>query len=58
MNAAAWECDHSEMRECCEGRGHFACPCGIAWDEGAEGGPFYDDVFYGEEDLAIYRMEG
>jgi len=56
MNVAAWECDHSQMRECCEGCGHFSCPCGITWDEGAEGGPFYDEVFY--EDLAIYQMEG
>ncbi len=37
-------CDHSEMKECCPGCGHFSCPCGIAWDEAAEGpGPFEED---------------
>lgn len=41
MCPAAWECDHAQMTECCEGCGHFSCPCGIYWDEGAEGpGPF------------------
>jgi len=34
-------CDHAAMTECCDGCGHFSCPCGVAWDEGAEGpGPF------------------
>lgn len=46
-----WTCDHSRMRYCCrrpshpiasEGSGvpvscgHLVCPCGLAWDEGAE----------------------
>jgi hypothetical protein len=37
-------CDHTQMAECCDGCGHFSCPCGITWDEGFEG-PFetYDD---------------
>lgn len=48
MNIAAWECDHSQMRECCEGCGHFSCPCGINWDEGAEG--HFDDEI---EDLSV-----
>ena len=26
-----WECDHSEMEECCEGCGHYSCECGIVW---------------------------
>ena len=30
-------CDHAKMAEYHKGCGHFACPCGIAWDEGAEG---------------------
>lgn len=32
-------CDHSQMTECCPvvGCGHFSCPCGISWDEYAEG---------------------
>ena len=58
MNVAAWECDHAQMRECCEGCGHFSCPCGITWDESAEGGPFRDDIFYEEEDLVLDAMEG
>lgn len=32
---AALSCDHSAMAECHPGCGHFACPCGISWDEGA-----------------------
>jgi len=28
------------MQECCEGCGHFWCPCGITWDEAFEGGPY------------------
>lgn len=30
-------CDHSQMKECHPGCGHFSCPCGISWDEGSEG---------------------
>jgi hypothetical protein len=30
-------CDHSQMTECHDGCGHFSCPCGIYWDDGAEG---------------------
>jgi hypothetical protein len=30
-------CDHSQIAECHEGGGHFSCPCGIYWDDGAEG---------------------
>lgn len=31
------------MTECCDGCGHFSCPCGVTWDESAEGpGPFED----------------
>ena len=30
-------CDHRKMRECHSGCGHFSCPCGVSWDEGAEG---------------------
>lgn len=38
-------CDHRQMRECCQGPsgkgcGHFSCPCGVTWDEGAEGAPW------------------
>lgn len=35
-------CDHSGMDECHPGCGHFACPCGVSWDEGAFG-PQDDD---------------
>lgn len=31
------ECDHSKMEECHEGCGHYACVCGISWDESFEG---------------------
>jgi hypothetical protein len=31
-------CDHTAMREHCNGCGHYECPCGILWDDGAEGG--------------------
>ena len=34
---AAIDCGHSAMTECCDGCGHFSCPCGVSWDEGAEG---------------------
>lgn len=49
ISIAAWTCDHRKMRECCPGCGHYSCPCGISWDEGAEGpGPFSDsDDFWG-----------
>lgn len=35
-------CDHRRMVDHCEARGkprceHYECPCGIFWDEGAEG---------------------
>lgn len=30
-------CDHAAMVECCEGCGHFSCPCGVEWDDGSEG---------------------
>lgn len=36
-------CDHTAMTECCPGCGHFSCPCGITWDEGAEGHFFFED---------------
>jgi len=42
-------CDHSQMKECCSGSGsgcgHFSCPCGVYWDDGAEGSfsEDYDD---------------
>lgn len=54
----AWECDHSQMTECCDGCGHFSCPCGIYWDEGAEGHfTLFDEydpsVFDGYEDMAM-----
>ena len=39
-------CDHARMSECCEGCGHFSCPCGINWDEGSEGGFF--ETYEGE----------
>lgn len=36
-------CDHTQMAPCCEPDcGHYSCPCGIYWDEGAEGG-FFDE---------------
>lgn len=39
-------CDHKAMTECCDGCGHFSCPCGVNWDEGAEGpGPFDEDYY-------------
>ena len=28
-------CSHRRMQECCPGCGHFTCPCGVSWDEGA-----------------------
>lgn len=28
-------CSHRQMQECHPGCGHFACPCGVSWDEGA-----------------------
>lgn len=34
---AGIECDHAQMAECHPGCGHFSCPCGVSWDEGAEG---------------------
>lgn len=34
---AGLACDHLEMDECHSGCGHFACPCGVSWDEGSEG---------------------
>lgn len=30
-------CTHAKMKECHLGCGHFACPCGVYWDEGSEG---------------------
>jgi len=30
-------CEHDAMSECCDGCGHFSCPCGVSWDESAEG---------------------
>jgi hypothetical protein len=46
------------MTECCDGCGHFSCPCGIYWDEGAEGHfTLFDEydpsVFDGYEDMAM-----
>lgn len=32
---AAISCDHAAMAECHPGCGHFSCPCGVSWDEGA-----------------------
>jgi hypothetical protein len=31
------ECDHSQMKECHPGCGHYSCPCGIFWDDGFDG---------------------
>jgi len=47
-------CDHTQMVECHEGCGHFACPCGIAWDECAEG-YFYEPYDY--EDPSVWNYE-
>jgi hypothetical protein len=53
-----WECDHSAMTECCDGCGHFSCPCGITWDEGSEGGPFdYDNAWEVEEWIGTNREQ-
>lgn len=41
-------CDHASMVECCDGCGHFSCPCGVDWDEGSEGGFF--ETYEGEFD--------
>jgi hypothetical protein len=30
-------CDHAQMNSCCVGCGHFSCPCGLYWDDGAWG---------------------
>lgn len=38
-------CGHERMAECHDGCGHFWCPCGIIWDDGAEGGPFDDELY-------------
>lgn len=30
-------CDHTRMAPCCDPDcGHYSCPCGIYWDDGAE----------------------
>lgn len=31
----AISCNHSRMTECHPGCGHYSCPCGVSWDEGA-----------------------
>ena len=36
-------CEHENMKECCDGCGHFSCSCGLSWDE-AEGGPPLETV--------------
>ena len=54
---AAWECDHAQMTECCEGCGHFSCPCGITWDENFEGGPFAYDSAQEVEDWIIEAVK-
>lgn len=30
-------CKHEGMAECHPGCGHFHCPCGVEWDDGADG---------------------
>lgn len=37
-------CDHVQIAPCCEPDcGHYSCPCGLYWDDGAEGSPFFED---------------
>ena len=43
-------CDHAKMDECCPGCGHFYCPCGIVWDDYAEGA-FFNDEYDGDGEL-------
>lgn len=39
-------CDHTQIAPCCEPDcGHYSCPCGLFWDDGAFVAP-YDPFFY------------
>ena len=47
---AALVCDHSAMAPCCEPDcGHYRCPCGISWDDGAFGSWGFDGPWDGYE---------
>jgi hypothetical protein len=37
-------CDHTQIAPCCDpiDCGHYSCPCGLYWDDGASG-PFMED---------------
>ena len=41
-------CDHLQIAPCCESPdcGHYSCPCGIYWDDGAWGSFFEDGEMY------------
>lgn len=44
-------CQHENMKECCEGCGHFSCSCGLSWDDNYEGGPLEEETGPNKEDF-------